>query len=616
MVINNGCIIPFNKRFVLPKFGVDNMKDLNDDYSEQDFISHFVQNAKHLMWFLGAGTSRTAGIPTATDIIWELKRKYYCLHENQDLQSHDIHNKAIQRKIQDYLDSKGFPSLGSAEEYSFYFDLTFKNDHGSQQKFIIGQLDPHKLSLNIGHRVFAAFLEMDLTRVIFTTNFDEVIETAFSTVTGKNLSPFHIEGAYAALDALNAERFPIYAKIHGDFRYKSIKNLSSDLLKNDQELQKCFLAASNRYGLIVTGYSGRDNNVMEMFMSALEQNNPFPQGLFWTTSRLTEVANSVTEFITSARDKGVDAHIIETGTFDIMLSKMWRQIPEKPESLDLKVRTAKARRVSIPLPPPGNRYPILRTNALAITECPQHCGKVDYASPITFQELNDKSKEHKPDAIWTYTDQILFWGNPNEICKILNKEKVTATEVYNFDNSADSVAQSGFIKSFFEQALAQALCYKKPLLLRRNKRKTYYAVVYQKDENNPIFQPLKDALRYQGKPGYITGPVPGLNKVFWTEALSIGLEEKNGLLWLMIRPDIWISPLSMREDSTEFLRRKKIFRYNNQSYLLLDAWIRILFGTVGSGEEVMVSCYPDTDYSAPFKISTRTAFSHGGGSNG
>ena len=254
LTLNNKRMIPIENHFSPFLVSVGTMKDLNDGYSEHSFMSHFVQNAQHLMWFLGAGTSRTAGIPSATDIIWELKRKYYCLHENQDLRSHDIHNKAIQRKIQDYLDSKGFPSLMSPEEYSFYFDLTFKNDYSSQQKFIVDQLDPHTLSLNIGHRVLAAFLEMGLTRVIFTTNFDEVIETAFSTITGKNLPSFHLEGAYAALDASNAEWFPIYAKIHGDFRYRSIKNLTSDLLKNDQELQKCFLAASNRFGLIVSEF--------------------------------------------------------------------------------------------------------------------------------------------------------------------------------------------------------------------------------------------------------------------------------------------------------------------------------------------------------------------------
>jgi hypothetical protein len=590
------------------------MKELYNDCSEQNFLGHFVQNARQLMWFLGAGTSRTAGMPTATDITWDLKRKYYCLQENQDLQTHDINNQAIKRKIQDYLDSKGFPALRTPEEYSFYFDLTFGVDYGSQQRYIGGQFDSQKISLNIGHRVLAAFLEMGLARVVFTTNFDEVIETAFSAVTDKCLTGFHLEGAYAALDALNAERFPIYAKIHGDFRYKSIKNLASDLLNNDKEIQKCFLAASNRYGLIVTGYSGRDANVMAMFSTALKQNNPFPLGLFWTTPRLSDVADSVGELINSARKKGVRTHIIETGTFDIMLSKMWRQLPEKPENLDLKVRTAKARPVSIPLPPPGNRYPILRTNALAITGCPRQCATVDYAAPVTFQELNDKRREHHPNAILSYTDRILFWGNSDEICKLLDEKKVRAIKSYNFEEEGASIAQSSIIKSFFQQALAQSLCHGRPLTLRR-KGKSYYAVVNHVDVNNSLLQPLKDAVGYQGKPGYITGSVPGLNKAFWAEALSIKLEKRSGSLWLLIQPDIWVTPLSMRENATDFLRNKRIRRYNRQSYQLLNAWIQILFGSVGEGQEVSVSCFPNTDYAPTFKVSTRTAYSYGGGAN-
>jgi hypothetical protein len=85
------------------------------EFSEEKFIGHFAQNAKGLMWFLGAGTSRTAGMPTATDIIWDLKRKYYCLHENQQLQTHDLNNKSIRGKIQQYLDGKKFPALWSPE---------------------------------------------------------------------------------------------------------------------------------------------------------------------------------------------------------------------------------------------------------------------------------------------------------------------------------------------------------------------------------------------------------------------------------------------------------------------------------------------------------------------
>src|SRR5205085_7162983 len=97
---------------------------------------------------------------------------------------------------------------------------------------------------------------------------------------------------------------------------QSLKNLPADLIKNDAKIQECFFAASSRFGMIVSGYSGRDTNVMDMFRLALGQTNAFPHGLFWTTPRLFDVARSVHDFIAFARNKGGNAYLVETGTFD------------------------------------------------------------------------------------------------------------------------------------------------------------------------------------------------------------------------------------------------------------------------------------------------------------
>jgi len=564
------------------------------------------------MWFLGAGTSRTAGLPTAMDIIWDLKHRYYCLHENQDMQSHDINNSAIKQKIQAYMDSKGFPAPLSPEEYSFYFDLMFRNDDEAQQRYIHEAFANEKVSLNIGHRVLAALMEMGQARIVFTTNFDGVIETAFAAVTGKNLSTFHLEGSYAALDSLNAERFPLYAKVHGDFRYQSIKNLTEDLRSNDSEIQKCFLAAATRYGLVVSGYSGRDDNVMSMFRDALGQNNAFPQGLFWTVPRISGATENVRQLIAYAKEKSVRAHLVEIGTFDEMLSKIWRQLKEKPQTLNGKVRTAHVVNVSIPLPSLGNQFPILRTNALPVLTAPASCGVLDLDGSITYGDLKEKIIEKSPNAILTYTDKILFWGNKEEIIKVLPTEKINAIKHFNFDDAAKSASESPFVKSFFEEALATALCHGKPLFLRR-KNRTYHAVVQHDAANNPLFSALRNVLNYKGKPGYITGNVPGLKDVLWAESVSIRLEERGSRLWVMLRPDIWIKPLAKRQEARDFLRKRLLYRYNNTSYSLLDAWIEILLGIIGSGSTVKLSCYPDAEYSADFEIGTRTAYSHGGG---
>ncbi len=590
------------------------MSDQVSIMSENEFFRHYLQNAPHIMWFLGAGTSRSAGLPTAADIIWDLKRRYYCLHENQDLQSHDINNNAIKQKIQAYMESKGFPALWSSEEYSFYFDLTFGGDLAAQQKYINEALASDKVSLNIGHRALAALLAMGQARIIFTTNFDDVIETAYANVSGNNLSTFNLEGSYAALDALNAERFPIYSKIHGDFRYQSIKNLEADLLSNDREIQKCFIAAGARFGLVVTGYSGRDENVMSMFREAIDQNNAFPHGLFWTVTKFPRTAGNVLELIKYARNRGVQAYLVETGTFDEMLSKIWRQIDGKSQSLDDRVRTARVRSVSIPLPAPGKQFPILRTNALPVLASPARCGTVDLTNTMTFADLKAKMIKKSPNAILTYTDKVLFWGDEKEIVKVLPKDNIRSIQPFDFDNTVQAVSDSTIMKSFFGEALARALCRDKPLFLRR-KNRTYYAVVRYDAAKNKLFRGLRKALGFNNNPA-ITGNVPGLQDVTWAEAVSIRLEERNGRLWVMLRPEIWIKPLAKRKEARDFMRQRRLKRYNSKSYLLLDAWIRILLGSVGSGAAIKVSCFPDVNYSADFEVGTRTAYSRRGDGNG
>jgi hypothetical protein len=67
-------------------------------------------------WFLGAGASASAGLPTAWDIIWDLKRRYYRREENQDISRQDMQLDAVRTRVQSYMLSKGFPEEGAPDE--------------------------------------------------------------------------------------------------------------------------------------------------------------------------------------------------------------------------------------------------------------------------------------------------------------------------------------------------------------------------------------------------------------------------------------------------------------------------------------------------------------------
>jgi len=169
------------------------------------------------------------------------------------------------------------------------------------------------------------------------------------------------------------------------------------------------------------------------------------------------------------------------------------------------------------------------------------------------------------------------------------------------------------VKSFFEEGLVRALCHGKPVVIRRKDR-VWYAVIDHRERNSQLLTPMRAALGNLNMP--LNGAVPMLSETFWAECVSLRLEERNDAAFLMMRPDVWITPLAKREEATTFLREKKLRRYNPIAYRLLDAWIALLVGPVGSAQDAQVSCFQNTNYSVAFKLNTRSAYSRRGAAHG
>lgn len=69
------------------------------EIDQGEFTGRFCARPQNFAWFLGADASATAGVPTATDILWDMKRRYYSRDENQDLSSAGLKNEAVRTKI-------------------------------------------------------------------------------------------------------------------------------------------------------------------------------------------------------------------------------------------------------------------------------------------------------------------------------------------------------------------------------------------------------------------------------------------------------------------------------------------------------------------------------------
>lgn len=581
--------------------------------NQSELTSIFCARPQNFVWFLGAGASRSAGLPTATDIIWDLKRRHYSREENQEILRQDIQNESVRSRIQSYMDSMGFPSLWADEEYVTYFEKIFGDDIERQRKYLGAILSEENVALSIGNRVLGGLISSGLCRMLFTTNFDSVVEKSVAEVGQKTLSTYHLEGAHNAIEALNNEEFPIYCKLHGDFRFDSLKNLPDDLATQNSELSKCLINAGNRYGFIVSGYSGRDKSIMDLFNAVLETENPFPHGLFWTGIKGSSVHTEVKNLLEKARGKGINAQHVSIETFDSFLLRLWRNIENKDEKYNKRVYKSEVTDVNISLPPAGKGKPLLRLNALPIISSPAKCQSLSLHTSIEWSELREASFKTERNLIFTKSDSVLCWGQNNKIRQYFKDDLVNISS-FLLPNDLGS-PENLHIKGFIEEALCLALVRNKPLLTRTTRNSSFLIVDRHADDKadlDPLFNVIgKESGIISGLYAPLSKDNPNTEQVSWAEAIRISIELKDGQLWMLIDPDIWIWPPRARRNAVSFMEKLRGDRFNKKFNEIIDAWISVIFGMDKKLAEITVSSF-DTgseEENPSFHIGRRTAFS-------
>ena len=135
--------------------------------AQGEFTGIYCARPQNFAWFLGAGSSRTAGLPTAADIIWDLKRRYYCQEENQEISRQDVQTEPVRARIQAFMDSRGFPARWDDDEYTTYFEKIFADDHERQRRYLSAILSEDNVTLSIGSRILGALLASDHARAIY-----------------------------------------------------------------------------------------------------------------------------------------------------------------------------------------------------------------------------------------------------------------------------------------------------------------------------------------------------------------------------------------------------------------------------------------------------------------
>lgn len=568
-----------------------------------EFLRLYPMRAPQLMWFLGAGASASAGVPTASHMIWNFKRALFCSAQHVSLRTcSELSSAAVQARLQAYFDGAGgYPSLNAPDEYAYLFEAAYPAD-ADRRRYIEQYTSAARPSY--GHLALAALMKLDMARLAWTTNFDKALEDAAIEMLGSSAKMVvaALETADLAREAINEGRWPLIVKLHGDFQSRRLKNTPEEMRAQDARLRDCLVDRCRRQGLVVVGYSGRDDSVMDALEEAVGSGaqRGYPAGLFWFHRSDGEVFPRVGRLVESARALGIDAHLIAVETFDELLADVLLLVPDLPDDL-LQRLSHVARRVSdAPTPGTEGTWPVIRLNALPLLAWPSQCRRV-VCQIGGVREVREAVAQSGADIITTRRNVgVLAFGADGQVRKAFDPRGITEFDLHAIE--AHRLRYESAELGLLYEALARAIGRERGLKTKR-RRTGYMAYVDPEDADREEFSALRKAT------GEVSGVIAGTT-LKWAEAVELRLEYRLGRLFLVFEPNIWAEGTDderVFEHRREFIRERRAARFNPVWNRLLDAWVRIIVGDASEAELRAFGIAEGVD--AVFRLSRTTAFS-------
>ena len=568
----------------------------NDDIPTvalDDFIRRFARRESRLMWFLGAGASASAGLPTAFDMIWRFKRDLYMSQSGgrQPAQV-DLSQPAVRHRIDAHIASlEGVPPPGDEDEYGALFERAYPSEQ-DRQSLIHSQLAGGKPSY--GHIALAALMRKGLAGVIWTTNFDTLVADACAKVYDRTgaLTTATLDAPDVAADAILRERWPLEVKLHGDFRSRRLKNTGDELRRQDTQLRDVLQSSCSQFGLVVVGYSGRDESIMQTLKQVTEARGSFPGGLFWLRREDDPVFDSVRDLVCGAKDAGAEAALVTIHSFDETLRDIARfvQIDEaalhahapqrEPWTLVPRLANSKVR-----------AWPVVRFNALPVVNAPTNARLVVCDVGGT-REVRDAVAEAGVDVVAVRSQRgVLAFGSDADVKRAFEPFSIAEFDLHPLEPWRS--AERGLLNDAAIRAIATHC--------GLTSREANGQWLFPKDPHDPMWADLRRLV------DQIEGKVGNLADVQWHEGIRVRLDFASGRHWLLFDPcTVFDGAIEENKAScADFARERTVKRYNKSLNALINFWARHLaqdgreLRAIGTGSGV----------DALFQLSARTAFS-------
>jgi hypothetical protein len=571
---------------VIPEIGAD------------DFARRFSQRATNLMWLLGAGASAAAGVPTARDMVWEFKQRLFVSQRRVSAQAvADLSSLAVRRQLQAHIDaSDGMPQEGAPDEYAALFEAVYPEE-ADRRAYIDAKLVAAKPSY--GHLALAALMKAGLCRMVWTTNFDATVADACARVYGATgpLASVAFDRSDQAAELVSESRWPIELKLHGDFRSRRLKNTSDELRHQDARLRHLLVDSSRRQGLVVAGYSGRYDSVMDALEEVLDaEGDAFPAGLFWLHRGEDEPYERVGRFLSRAADAGVEALLVRVENFDEAMRDAVRLLDGLDEEALNDFASERRRWSGAPRPSGGRGFPVVRLNALQVVESPSVCRRVVCAIG-GYREISEAAEKAGVDFLFARVRSgVLAFGADADVRAAFEPHGIDEFDLHTVETRR--LRYDSGERGLLRDAVACALVRHRGLLRQRRRSGD---LLYPADARDPMWTPLR------GLVGDLTGTLNGHPAVTWHEGIGTRLDWADDKLWLLIEPRTIFVGLddSSKVAGSDFARERTVRRYNGKLNDLIDFWGRHLSGDGSQLRALGISDGVD----AVFDLSQATAFS-------
>lgn len=562
-----------------------------------DFARRFGMRAGSLMWFLGAGASASAGIPTAWHMIWEFKQRLFASQRKVSLDSvADLSNDRIRKQIQAHIDSgRNLPMADAPEEYAELFEAVFPSE-SDRRSYLDSKLSGAKPSY--GHLALATFMRANLTKLVWTTNFDPLVADAAARLydsTGP-LSVVDLDAPDLAAELIGDERWPIEIKIHGDFRSRRLKNTDDELRHQDSRLRKVLVDSCRRFGLVVAGYSGRDDSVMDALEEAISDPNAFPSGLFWLQRGNGAPYPRVASLIANARKAKIESGIVAINNFDEALRDLVRN-QEGLDTTDLEqFASSRARWSPAPRMQSSSGWPVVRLNGIPIVESPTVCRLVD-CEVGGWAETRNAVVEAGVEVITARRRQgVLCFGSDQDVRLAFESHNIKNFDLYAIETR--TLRHESAEQSLLTDAITAALAREREFDVYRRRSTSLLA---PKTVGTAPFSKLQRLV------GELSGSVKSHPHLCWREGIGVRLEWANGQLWLIVEPTTVFESFGAADRGivADFSRERVVRRYNKDLNEIIGFWVRYI---VGNGDSIKAMGVSD-GVEASFKFSSVTAYS-------